>query len=95
MKLTVKDFTDLLVSEQPKYDRKVLKLICPTDGWIGHCPSFHFRRGTGITQFYSPYDTYGFPAFSGTESYQDRFSKVWPTQKSWHHKTRIPIGMHT
>jgi hypothetical protein len=78
----------------------ILESIRPLDGWIGHCAPFHFQRGTGITQFFSPYDIIPFPTFHGVGYYQDRFAKVyptvnWPTKKSWHHKARIPIGMHT
>lgn len=44
-------FTQLLVDEQPKYDKRILRDITPMDGWIGHYASGMFPAFSGTSLY--------------------------------------------
>lgn len=44
-------FTQLLVDEQPHYDKYILETIRPTDGWIGHVATGTFPNGQGVSLY--------------------------------------------
>lgn len=55
-------FAQLLVDQEPHYDKEILETVRPTDGsWVGH---------VSIDE--------PFPAGEGTTLYQDRFESVFP-----------------
>jgi len=45
------DFTQLLVDEQPHYDKLIIRTIRPTDGWIGHVSTGVFPNAIGVSLF--------------------------------------------
>lgn len=49
--LTCKQFTQLLVDEHPKYDKRILRAIRPTDGWIGHVSTGEFPAFSGTSLY--------------------------------------------
>jgi hypothetical protein len=42
-------FTQLLVDQQPHYDKLIIETIRPTDGWIGHVSTGQFPAGAGTS----------------------------------------------
>lgn len=47
--LTCKQFTQLLVDEQPRYDKRILSAIRPMDGWVGHVATGQFPAFSGTS----------------------------------------------
>lgn len=45
------DFTQLLVDQQPKYDKLIIETIRPTDGWIGHVATGTFPDASGVGMY--------------------------------------------
>ena len=50
-------FTQLLVDEQPKYDKLIIETIRPTDGWIGHVSIGEFPAASGVSLFQDRFET--------------------------------------
>lgn len=55
--LTCAQFTQLLVDEQPKYDKRILRAIRPTDGWIGHVATGSFPAFSGTSMFQDRFES--------------------------------------
>lgn len=51
MPITCQQFTQLLVDEQPRYDKRILSDITPMDGWIGHYASAQFPAFSGTSLY--------------------------------------------
>lgn len=49
--MTCQEFTQLLVDEQPHYDKRILRDITPMDGWIGHYASGPFPAFSGVSLY--------------------------------------------
>lgn len=49
--LTCKQFSQLLVDEQPRYDKRILRAIRPTDGWVGHVSIGEFPAFSGVGMY--------------------------------------------
>lgn len=44
-------FTQYLVDEQPKYDKRIIRTIRPSDGWIGHVSTGVFPNAEGVSLY--------------------------------------------
>lgn len=49
--ISCSQFTQLLVDEQPHYDKEIMRDIRPTDGWIGHMVTGTFPAHEGVSLF--------------------------------------------
>lgn len=54
--LSCKQFTQLLVDEQPKYDKRIVKSIRPMDGWIGHVATGPFPAFSGTSMYQDKFE---------------------------------------
>lgn len=50
-------FTQLLVDQQPHYDKLIIETIRPTDGWIGHVSTGMFPAGAGTSLYQDRFET--------------------------------------
>lgn len=74
------EFQRLLLEEAPHYDAQIIKSIRPESSWVGivSCQKPHWR-GTGIIQFFSPYDL-----SEGEMLFSKKFNSIYPDMlKHW------------
>lgn len=50
-------FTQLLVDQQPHFDKLIIETIRPTDGWIGHVATGQFPSGSGVSLYQDRFET--------------------------------------
>lgn len=55
--LSCSKFTQLLVDEQPHYDKLIIETIRPTDGWIGHVAVGTFPAASGVSLYQDRFET--------------------------------------
>ena len=55
--ISCNQFTQLLVDQQPHFDKLIIETIRPTDGWIGHVSTGEFPAGAGTSLYQDRFET--------------------------------------